>query len=244
MPNTREARPTQEFVEIDRVQGGVIFLKNGALRRILLVAGVNFDLKSEEEQRVIIAAYQNLLNSLKFSLQFFVHSRRINIESYLARLEERSPLETNELLRSQITEYVSFIKSFVGQNPIMTKNFFVVVPFDPIILPPMNASFFSRLFGFGGQSAIAADAETKKRRDDDNVDQLAQRVSQVIAGLAEIGLRAVPLGNEEVVELFYNLYNPESQERKVAATESGTFNKPLFNTGSLNQQANLEIKKE
>ena len=214
----KETLPTQEFVEIDRVEDGVVVLKNGSLRRILIVSGVNFDLKSEEEQNIIIAAYQNMLNSLRFSIQFFVHSRRLNIESYLASFGARANEEQNELLRNQINEYVQFVKSFVGQNPIMTKTFFSVVPFDPLILPGAITSAGKKLFGFFKKAAPPEeDGELKRRNFKENVDQLDQRVSQVVSGLTQIGLRAIPLENDEVMDLFYNLYNPESVEKKNVA---------------------------
>ena len=210
----KEARPTQEFVEIDRVENGVLILKNRALRQILLVSGVNFDLKSEEEQNLIIGAYQTLLNGLRFSFQIFVHSRRINIESYLAKLEARQGEEPSELLRNQITEYVQFIRSFVSQNPIMTKSFFVVVPFDPIVIPGAESKAGKKLFGLFKRSAPQDDVEAKNHAMRENRGQLSQRVSQIVAAIAQIGLRAVPLEDAEVVELFYNLYNPESKEKK------------------------------
>jgi type IV secretory pathway VirB4 component len=211
-----EARPTQEFVEIESVQNGVIVLKNGSLRQILIVSGINFDLKSEDEQKIIVAAYQNLLNSLKFSLQIFVHSRRVNLDAYLQKLQDREPREENELLRSQINEYIAFVKSFVGQNPIMTKAFFVVVPFDPILLPSAAKAAgggLARLFGRKPKTTEESEA-AKQHRIAQNIEQLEQRTAQVVAALSQAGLRAVPLQNEEVVELFYNLYNPESVERK------------------------------
>lgn len=211
-----EARPTQEFVEIESVQNGVVVLKNGSLRQILIVSGINFDLKSEDEQRIIVAAYQNLLNSLKFSLQIFVHSRRVNLDAYLQKLQSREPQEQNELLRSQINEYIAFVKSFVGQNPIMTKAFFVVVPFDPILLPGAAKTAgggLARLFG-RKQKTTEENEAARQHRIAQNIEQLEQRTASVVAGLSQAGLRAVPLQNEEVVELFYNLYNPESVERR------------------------------
>ncbi len=246
MPNAQEAQPTQQFVEIDHVNDGVVFLKTGTLRQILIVSGINFDLKSEDEQRIIIASYQNLLNSLKFSLQFFVHSRNVNIESYLAKIEGRMQDESHDLLRNQIKEYIEFIRSFVGQNPIMSKTFFVVVPFDPMTLPQAARSFGQSILGlFGRKARPTINAEEVVRAEQANMEQLSQRVSQVVSGLAEVGLRAVPLENEEVTELFYNLYNPESRERKVQMPdELGAEKTPRFNAGSLNIQQGLEAREE
>ncbi len=211
---TSEARPTQEFVDIQSIERGVITLKSGALRQILIVAGVNFDLKSEEEQQVILSAYQSLLNALHFSLQFFIHSRRLNIETYLENLRGRLTEEKNELLRNQITEYIEFIKSFVEKNPIMTKTFFVVVPFDPISIPGVDSGTGKGFFGFFGAAKPVAEHPEETHAQKEHREQLTQRVNQVTSALTQIGLRAVPLQDDEIVELFYNLYNPESKERK------------------------------
>lgn len=207
---------TQQFVDIDSVKDGVIILKNGALRRVILVGGVNFDLKSEEEQNQIINSFQGFINSLDFSIQFFIHSRRLNISAYLNKLTQRLEQETNELLKTQIADYMEFIRVFVENNAIMEKTFFAVVPYDPI-LPIANVQ--SGWFSFLKSSAPAASTAPGVTTAADhklevNLQQLSQRADQVIVGFNQIGLRTVPLNNEETVELFYNLYNPETVEKK------------------------------
>jgi len=119
---------TQDIVDIKAIKDGVVYLKDGGMRKIVMVDGINFDLKSDDEQSIIISAYQNLLNALDFSIQISIHSRKLNIEGYLENLEERLASETNELLKIQLEEYLEFVKSFVKSNAIMAKNFFVVVP--------------------------------------------------------------------------------------------------------------------
>lgn len=220
----QNARPTQEFVEMRSIDNGVITLKNGALRQILIVSGLNFDLKSEEEQKIILDAYQNFLNGLKFSIQFFIHSRKLNIGKYLALLEGRATDEKNELLRNQVNEYIQFIRSFVEKNPIMTKTFFVVVPFDPIVLPETIASPGKAILEFFGKSVASSAPKDADHGTESHRDQLAQRVSQVTSALSQIGLRAVPLEDEEIVDLFYNLYNPEAKERKAQVPQEGIAN--------------------
>src|SRR3989344_3368735 len=131
-PNTKEAASTQQFIEVADIKNDVVVLKSGGLRKILAVSGVNIDLKSEEEKNLILSSFQNILNSLNFSLQCFVHSRKLNIDSYLETLSGRIPQETNELLKNQIIEYQTFIKALVAENAIMQKSFFVVVPYDPM----------------------------------------------------------------------------------------------------------------
>ncbi len=207
------ALPTQQFINAQGVKNGVLILKGGALRQILLVSGLNFDLKSEDEQNAITLSYQNFLNSLNFSLQIFVHSRRVNIEGYLENLTKIEAEESNPLLRTQIGEYREFIRSFTSQNAIMNKSFFVVVPYDPVQLPGTGAGgVFSGLLGRNSKNAEAEQEE--ERRFAQQAGQLAQRTEQVVSGLTQIGLRATPLKDDEITELLYNLYNPESIEKK------------------------------
>jgi len=205
-----KSQSTQEFVEIQEIRDGVIFLKSGALRQMIIVSGVNFDLKSETEQDLMTYAYQNLLNALDFSVQIFIHSRRLNINSYLEKLEQRHSQETNELLKTQIEEYREFIKSFVANNAIMDKTFFVVVPYDPVYLPKAAEGLMGMM-----KKKTSAEENQKSQTENaqQNLQQLTQRVDQVVAGLQQIGLRAIPLNTEEATEIIYNLYNPQLIEK-------------------------------
>lgn len=218
--NPKEAVATQKFIEIRGVKNGVLILKNGALRQILMVSGLNFDLKSEDEQNAITQGYQAFLNSLSFTVQIFVHSRKLNIDGYIQKLAGIELQEPNPLLRNQLVEYREFIRSFVSGNAIMTKTFFVVVPFDAIVLPEMGQKVTKKMFGLLSRKPKQEELVATQAQIDEgphfqqNANQLSQRVDQVTAGLNQIGLRAVPLNDDEVVELFYNLYNPEASEKK------------------------------
>ena len=208
----QETQATQQFVDVERVHNGTVILKGGALRKILLVSGINFALKSEEDKNIILGAYQEFINSLDFSLQIIVHSRRLNIKGYLDGLNSRRDVETNELLREQITEYAEFIRSFVEQSDIMGKSFFVVVPYDRAIIATTGGILKS--IPFLGKKEGAAETAQERVSLDEAIGQLDQRADHVVAGLAGIGLRAVTLNDEELIELFYNLYNPAATEKK------------------------------
>lgn len=213
MPNAQQPpSATQQFVNIDSINNGVVKLKNGSYRKILMVSGINFDLKSSEEQEMIIYAFQGFLNSTDFTLQIFIHSRKLNIEDYLKKIEERENQEANELLKNQIFEYREFIKSFVAQNAIMSKNFFVVVPFDPVKAAETGGKLKNKIFGLFGEKQ--PEAGSQKQTEHEYLEQLDQRVDEVIDGLNQVGLRVVPLNDEELSELFYNLYNPSTIEKK------------------------------
>ncbi len=205
---------TQDLVMIDDIRQNTLILKDKSIRQILIVSGINFSLKSEGEQTILTQAYQNFLNGLSFSVQIIIHSRKINIEKYLAGLEERRGQEITPLLQDQIAEYVEFIRGFVAENAIMAKTFFVVVPFSPMALPSKTA-----LLGFipflGKKKTDEKKLAEEKAADfEGNAAQLTQRVNQVIQGLAAIGLEAILLNDEQLMELFYNFYNPETVEKE------------------------------
>lgn len=203
----------QDLVAIEEIRDGTVLGKNGSLHQILIVGGINFALKSEAEQSVMTAAYQNFLNSLSFPIQIIVHSRKINIQKYLTELEERKKGEPSPLLQDQIGEYKEFISKFVSENEIMAKTFFVVVPFVPIELPSRES--VSRFIPFLGKKT---DKEALRKEQDTDFNahaaQLRQRVTQVVDGLSAIGLEGIPLTTRELIELFYNFYNPEATEKE------------------------------
>lgn len=212
MASTKTAARTQDIVGIKAIEDGVVVLTNGALRKVVLVDSINFDLKSDDEQKIITYAYQNLLNSLDFSLQINIHSRKRNIEEYLEELTKRRDAETNELLRIQLEEYIEFVRSFVEENPIMAKGFSVVVPYNPVTIPkPTQKAFSLPKFLKRGRREEPANADSI---DPAHLDELNRRVEEVVTNLRQIGLRAVPLENQELVELYYNFFNPTAVERR------------------------------
>lgn len=208
---------TQRFVEIKQILNETIVLKNGALRAVLMVSGINFELKSEEEQNMIIGAYQNFLNSLDFSLQIVVHSRKINIDAYISKIEKIKDKENNTLLRNQIDEYSKFIEEFVKENNIMSKNFFAVIPYQPGGVKEIKSGIMSMipfLNNKKNKNSYSSD-ETLEQQ----IIQLKRRADQVVSGLGRIGLRTVRLNKEELMELYYNLYNPGNVEKKFAGQD-------------------------
>lgn len=209
---------TEKFIDIETIKDDCVILKGGALRAILMVSGVNFDLLSETEQEIILNAYQGLLNGLDFSLQVLIHSRKINLDNYLRSVKERENQEKNELLRLQIQEYHDFISDLVKSTNIMTKRFYIVVPYSPSAISLKESQnpltqIFQKL-PFGKKKITPKEEEINKEQDfANNKIQLYHRVSAVIAALKPMGINAIRLKTPELIELFYNFYNPEKQER-------------------------------
>ena len=188
-----------------------------------MVGGLNFALKSETEQNIITSSYQNFLNSLDFPLQIIIHSRKINIEKYLVDLEERGQKEQSALLQSQIGEYKEFVAGFVKENDIMAKTFFIIVPWAPIALPSKDTVSKFLPFLNKNKKGGAAEEEAARQQQQDfeqNLSQLKQRVGQVVEGLRAIDLEAEVLNDEQLIELYYNFYNPETIEKKGLSLEN------------------------
>lgn len=201
--NESLGKAAQSFVDIAEIKDGVVVLKNGALRAVLMVSSINFDLKSTQEQEAIVANYQNFLNSLDFPIQIVISSRKININPYLAMLEVKEKEQPNELLRFQIAEYRNFVKQMVDASNIMTKSFFIVVPFA--LTESQKQGFIDRIRTALNPKQVMLE---KKMEFESYKSQLFQRVDHVIAGLANTGVRMTPLSTEELIELYYNAYNP------------------------------------
>src|SRR5258708_3347806 len=207
----QNSKATQDFVPIDEGRDGVIMLKDGGLRVILIASSLNLAVKSEDEQRAIINQFQTFLNSLEFSTQIFVQSRRLDIRPYVALLEERLKAQMEDLLKVQIREYIDFVKNFTDRTNIMNKNFFLVVPYTPPLLTAKKGLSF--IPGMGGAT------EDKRRSEveafEEARSQLDQRAAIVAQGLTGMGIRVIRLGTEEIIELFYKLFNPGETERPI-----------------------------
>lgn len=200
---------TQEFLEIKDIREGVLVLKNNAIRGILMVSSINFALKSDEEQSAIIYAFQSFLNSLDFSCQIVIQSRNINITPYLDGLKDLEEKQTNELLRQQTSSYREFIKNLVKGDMIMTKSFYIIVPYN--LMEVLGVGAITKQFDF-----LKTKKEKEQQMKDDDFQrcksQIWQRMEFLAMGLRRCGLEAIPLTTPELIELFWSIHHPEQAE--------------------------------
>jgi hypothetical protein len=203
---------TQDFLQIQDIKEGVLVLKSGDLRGVLMVSSINFALMSDQDQSVIIYAFQSFLNSLDFFCQIIVQSRKINITAYLDSLKNLEQNQSNELLRLQTASYVQFIKDLVKGDSVMTKNFYVVVPYGSnestgaiAVAKQLNPAQF---FGKKGAQNPSLDPEEFEK----SKNQLWQRLEFVALGLKRCGLDSVPLTTPELIELFWAIHHPDQAE--------------------------------
>ena len=210
-------KTSQNFVPIKEIRDGVVVLQDGSLRALIIASSLNFALKSQDEQTSIIYQFQNFLNALDFSVQIFVQSKKLDIRPYIALLEGRYKEQVTELMKIQTQEYIEFIKTFVENSNIMTKSFFIVVPYSPATMSASKNPISSFMGGFGGSKNDAKKTAAGLANDqfEEGRSQLEQRVGVVEQGLTRCGIRVAELGTEEVVELFYKIFNPGETEKPI-----------------------------
>jgi len=200
--------PTQDFLELKDIREGILLLKNNTIRGVLMVSSINFALKSDEEQTATVYAFQSFLNSLDFSCQIVIQSRKINITPYLDALKDLEEKQPNELLRSQTASYREFIKEMVKGDSVMTKNFYVVVPYT--LTEALGIKGAAQQFDF-----LKSKNSSEEMKDIDFQrckTQLWQRMEFLAMGLKRCGLEAVPLTTPELIELFWSIHHPEQAE--------------------------------
>jgi len=208
-PSKNKQTSTQTYIPLSAVYDSVVVSKTGSFSQIVMVNSVNFGLKSEEEQTSIISQYQGFLNSLGFPIQIILHSKKLDLTSYLKDLKNRIPRESNELIRYQIQEYTDFVEKLISIANIMDKKFFIVVPHQ---LPPAEmpkGGIMASLFG-----ASRVHLKVPLRKFETIKEELTGKVNNVISGLASMGVSAQVLSTKQIIELFYRTYNPEEAMRE------------------------------
>lgn len=200
---------TQRFLDIAEIKEDTVIMRDGTLRAIILVSSINFALKSEDEQNAIISAYVSFLNNIDYPLQIVIQSRELNIDSYIESLKQKEKEQTNELLKMQISEYMQYVQELVSMSKVMNKRFYIVVPYNP--LSDKQKNFFARLFDVFKPATLIKMKEEKflRRRV-----ELTRRVDNTVSGLTSVGLNAVQLDTQSLIELYYNSYNPATSSNQ------------------------------
>ena len=200
-------KPSQDFIPIKDIRSGVMVLNNGDLRMITHDLTLNFGLKSTDEQAAIIIQFQNFLNSLEYPIQIFIQSKRLDIRPYLQMLEEREKVQLSDAMKIQVHEYIGFIKEFTGRTNIMSKTFFIVVPYAARIRLGQSGGdsgggLLGKIMPGGKKGATRKPSAEEMQNFEEARMQLEQRVSIVEQGLGRCDIRTTRLGTEEITELL------------------------------------------
>lgn len=197
---------TQKYLEIDGIKDDVITLKDGSLRTVIMVSGLNMELRSQDEQGMVISIYQEMLNSLDFPIQILVQSRKVDLTSYMATLENSATNQTIPLLRDQTYEYIAFLRQILSNVNVMDKRFFVVIPYYPNVVGEGSQDILTKL-GIMKKKPTTGAVVTNQEL---NMQTLKKRIEVTVSLLSSIGLKSTVLPTEALIELFYACYNPET----------------------------------
>lgn len=207
---------TQNALQIAEIRDGIVIMNDGSFRSVLMVKSINFDLMSGEEREAVEYAYQSFLNSLYFPVQIFIRSQKVDIRPYLEKLDKIRQEHDNMLLALLMEDYLGFVDNLALQTNIMDKKFYVIIPYfatlDVQKAISQSKNFFSGLKGlFGNQEQHVVineqDLNTAK-------DELRNRVQAVLSGLQQCGIQGLPLDTQELIELYYDTYNPDTATRQ------------------------------
>ncbi len=204
LAGAKPAASTEQYLDIAEIRDNVVIMKDGTLRGVVLVSSINFALKSDDEQTGVIQSYVSFLNSIDFPVQVVIQSRKLNVDAYLDRLKEAERTQRNELLRAQIADYRQFIRELIELGQIMSKRFFVVVPYNP-------GSNKAKSWWERAQEVLSPikSVRAKEAQFLDRKRALDLRMSLVLGGLGGMSLQVTQLDTQGLVELYYTVYNPD-----------------------------------
>lgn len=196
---------TQQYLDIAEIKDDVVIMRDGTIRAVLLVSSINFALKSEEEQNAIVSSYVGFLNNINFPVQIVIQSRKLNIENYMTDLKQKEKEQINELLKVQTREYIQYVQELVSLGDIMTKSFYICIPYNP--LSDKHKNFFQSMTEVFKPATLV---KTKGKRFDRHKEELNRRIENISSSLASASLNSVRLDTQGLIELYYNTYNPET----------------------------------
>lgn len=215
---TKKSNPnsTQNTLQIAEVRDGIVIMNDGSFRSVIMCRSINFDLMSPEEREAVEFSYQGFLNALYFPIQIFVRSQRVDLRPYIERLDKIRSEHDNMLLAVLMEDYINFISDLSGQTNIMDKRFYVVIPYDPrpdvTKAITQSKNFFSGLAGMFSskeQHVTINEADLVKAKD-----ELRNRVQAALGSLQQCGVQGLPLDTQELIELYYDTYNPDTATRQ------------------------------
>jgi hypothetical protein len=207
---------TQNTLQIAEIRDGIVIMNDGSYRSVVMVKSINFDLMSPQEQEAVEYAYQGFLNSLYFPVQIFLRSQKVDLQPYIEKLDKIRTEHDNMLLALLMDDYITYIDQLAQQTNIMDKKFYVVIPYFPTVdvqkALTQSKNFFTgltQLFNKTENHVVINEADLEKAKT-----ELRNRVQAVLGGLLQCGIQGLPLDTQELIELYYDSYNPDTATRQ------------------------------
>jgi hypothetical protein len=209
---------TQNSLQISEIRDGIVILNDGTFRAVIMCRSINFDLMSPQEREAVEFSFQGFLNSLYFPVQIFVRSQKIDLQPYLQKLEKAKSGQANMLLALLMEDYVAFLSEISQQTNIMDKKFYMVIQYpDPS--EDLKSAFRQSTGFFSGITQLVSPNKTPHVTIDETVlenakTELRNRVQAAMQGLRQCGVQSVPLDTQELIEMYYDAYNPDTATRQ------------------------------
>lgn len=208
---------TQNTLQIAEIRDGIVIMNDGSFRSVVMVKSINFDLMSLQEQEAVEYSYQGFLNSLYFPIQIFLRSKKVDLQPYIDKLDKIRTEHDNMLLALLMEDYITYIDNLTQQTNIMDKSFYVIIPFFPVITAQKALTQSTTLFS--GLASIFTKSEESHVVIDETIlehakTELRNRVQSVLSGLLQCGIQGLPLDTQELIELYYDTYNPDTATRQ------------------------------
>ncbi len=215
-PSKTNPNSTQNTLQITEIRDGVVIMNDGSFRSVVMLKSINYDLMSLQEQEAVENGYQGFLNSLYFPIQIFIRSQKVDLQPYIDKLDKIRTEHDNMLLALLMEDYINFMADLSVQTNIMDKKFYIVIPYFPVAdvqkAITQSKSFFTGLFGLFNnkeQHVTINESELEQAKT-----ELRNRVQAVLGGLMQCGVQGLPLDTQELIELYYDTYNPDTATRQ------------------------------
>jgi len=216
---------TQNTLQIAEIRDGIVIMSDGSFRAVVMLKSINFDLMSPQEQEAVEYAYQGFLNSLYFPVQIFIRSQKVDLRPYIERLDKIRTEHDNMLLAMLMEDYIVYIDQLAAQTNIMDKKFYMVIPYEPASENVGKAILKESKGFFSGLTELFSKTETHVVINEGALEQakneLKNRVQAVLSGLQQAGVQGLPLDTQELIELYYDTYNPDTATRQQLKNFSG-----------------------
>lgn len=204
---------TQNSLQIAEVRDGIVIMNDGSFRAVIACQSINFDLMSPEEREAVEYSYQGFLNSLYFPVQIFVRSQKVDMRPYIEKLDKIRSEHDNMLLALLMEDYIGYMDALAQQTNIMDKKFYIIIPFfkegDLGKVTEASKGFFTGIFGKKEEQVTINEQDLEAAKS-----ELRNRIQSVMAGLQQCSIPSVPLDTSELIELYYDAYNPDTATRQ------------------------------
>lgn len=200
------AGSTQKFSEIEDIFDDIVVYKGGYASLVIEVQASNFALLSESERDAKLSSYAALLNSLSFPVQILIRNKKIDISSYMRLIDQELTQSSSlhltlsqqqrELLIRHMKMYRDFVQNLVKINTVLDKKFYMVISYSYLEGGVGNvATGLTRNVSISDSFIQAAKAA------------LHTKAESLHAQLQRLALRARTLERDELIKLFYSMYN-------------------------------------